>query len=74
MNDTPPDKTGRQADVVPLNPSLKQVYDPSYGADQQGRDPMDSVSVRGGGGTAWPLIWMATTLLCIAITVWLLFF
>lgn len=60
------------ADGAPLNPALKQVHDASYGPDQSGTDPMASVSVKKNEGTAWPMIWAVTTIVCVIIAIALL--
>lgn len=73
MNTPPPVKSPRTTDD-PLNPALKQVHDSTYGPDQRGTDPMDSVSVTKDEGRAWPMIWAVTTIVSIIIAVVLLVF
>ena len=65
----PEDPTTRAS----LNPALKQGHAGDYGADQQGRDPMETVSVRKPEGTAWPIIWALTVIGGVLITLALLF-
>lgn len=72
MSRTPMTEPSQEAGSAPLNPSLKQVRDDSYGPDQKGRDPMDSVSVKKDEGAAWPMIWAVVTIVCVLITIVLL--
>lgn len=74
MSTTPPAKPPQDTDSAPLNPALKQAHDDTYGRDQSGTDPMDSVSVQKEEGTAWPMIWAVTTIVCVIIAVMLLIF
>jgi len=74
MSTTPPVRPVNAADDAPLNPALKRGVDDTYGADQQGTDPMDTVSVQKDEGTAWPMIWAVTTIVCVIIAVALIFF
>jgi hypothetical protein len=69
MSATPPPEERHAADDAPLNPALKQGHDPSYGPDQSGADPMDSVSVKKDEGKAWPMIWAVTTIVCVLIAI-----
>lgn len=55
-----------------LNPELRAVRDESYGPDQQGRDPMASVSVKPEKKRFWPMVWAIVTLACILIALYLL--
>lgn len=68
MSTTPPLRPSSAADDAPLNPALKQVRDDTYGPDQEGTDPMDTVSVKKDEGTAWPMIWLVVTIVCVIIT------
>lgn len=72
MSRTPRAEPSHEAESAPLNPSLKQVRDESYGPDHEGRDPMDSVSVKKDEGAVWPMIWAVVTILCVLITIVLL--
>ena len=58
MSTTPPVRPPSAADDAPLNPALKSVRDESYGPDQEGTDPMETVSVKKDEGAAWPMIWL----------------
>jgi len=64
--DVSPARPPQAPDDAPLNPALKQVYDSSYGPGQNGTDPMDThtVSVQKDEGSAWPMIWAVTTIVC----------
>lgn len=72
MNARPTDRAPHSADGAPLNPALKKVHDETYGPDQSGTDPMASVSVQKDEGTAWPMIWAVTTIVCVVIAIALL--
>lgn len=71
---SPTRKAPHAADKAPLNPALKQRHDDTYGPDQKGTDPMDTVSVKKDEGRVWPLIWAAVTIACVIIAIILLFF
>ena len=73
MSVTPPDRPPHAADHAPLNPALKQAHDASYGPDQSGTDPMETVSVKKDEGTAWPMIWAVTAIVCVIIAILLIF-
>lgn len=72
MSTTPPIRPSGATDDAPLNPALKKVHDDSYGPDQEGTDPMDTVSVKKDEGAAWPMIWLIVTIVCILIAIALL--
>ncbi|WP_157505392.1 hypothetical protein [Geminicoccus roseus] len=74
MTTKPSGRAADKADGAPLNPALKEAKDSTYGADQQGTDPMDTVSVQKDEGTAWPMIWAVTVIACVIITILLLVF
>lgn len=75
MNTTPPDRAPQDADDdTPLNPHLKRAQDDTYGPDQSGTDPMESVSVQKDEGKAWPIIWAAVTIFCLIVAALLLLF
>lgn len=65
-------KTAPKLDGARLNPALKQEHDSSYGPDQNGTDPMETVSVKKDEGRAWPLIWAVVTIACVIIAILLL--
>lgn len=67
-------KTSHHPDNAPLNPALKQGHDSTYGPDQTGTDPMETVSVKKDEGTAWPMIWAVVTIACVIIAIVLLVF
>lgn len=72
MSTIPPARPPHAADDAPLNPALKQAHDPTYGPDQSGTDPMDTVSVQKDDGASWPMIWAVVTIACVVITIVLL--
>ena len=74
MGTKPSGKSTKEADAAPLNPALRSGVDTTYGADHQGTDPMHTVSVQKDEGTAWPMIWAITVIVCIIITIALLVF
>lgn len=71
MSTTPRPKDATSA--APLNPALKQGHADDYGPDQQGRDPMETISVKKPEGGAWPLVWAAAVIGGVLITLALLF-
>lgn len=72
MSTTPGTRPPQESDNAQLNPSLKRVHDSSYGADQKGRDPMESISLKKNEGAAWPAIWATITILCVLIAIFLI--
>lgn len=73
-SNTPPADPRPSSDTAPLNPAMKQVRDKTYGPDAQGRDPMDTVSVKKDEGKHWPAIWAAATIIGVIIAIILLVF
>ena len=61
----------RAADNAPLNPRLLQAH--GDGRTKDGPEaPLSTVSVKGRDASPWPLIWLATLILSVAIVlVWL---
>ncbi|WP_444893773.1 hypothetical protein ACJJIW_18230 [Microbulbifer sp. JMSA004] len=55
-----------------LNPDLHAVRDDTYGPDQEGHDPMESVSVKPEKKRLWPMVWAIVTIACVLIAVFLL--
>lgn len=72
MSKTPTSTPEPPSGDAPLNPALKRVHDATYGPDQEGTDPMATISVKKEEGAAWPMIWAVVTLLCILVTIALL--
>ena len=73
MRKEPPRSVGSGPTNAPLNPALKSEVDPSYGSAFQGTAPLDTVSVKKAEGTAWPMIWAITAIVCVVLTLVLLF-
>lgn len=73
-SDKDPSKGAKSPDQdADLNPDLHIVRDETYGPDQEGHDPMDSVSVKSQKeGRAWPWIWGIVAIACILITIYLM--
>ncbi|GAA5523674.1 hypothetical protein Maes01_00223 [Microbulbifer aestuariivivens] len=55
-----------------LNPDLHAVHDDTYGPDQEGHDPMETVSVTPAKNRFWPRVWAIVTIVCILIAIFLL--
>ena len=68
MSDDPkdPDRDSK------LNPALKSRVETSHNTSISSRAPHETASVQHEEGRAWPMIWMAVTLLGIAIVIYLL--
>lgn len=75
MSTTPPQKPANApaSGTAPLNPALKQGHDGSYGPDQQGRDPMETISVRKPEGEGWSIAWAVVVIAGVLIALVLLF-
>ncbi|MBN9037611.1 MAG: hypothetical protein WBA88_21230 [Pseudaminobacter sp.] len=74
MSTVPPPRPSSTPDASPLNPAMKQVHDATYGADHQGTDPMESVSLKKDEGAYWPVIWAAATIVCVIVAIVLIVF
>lgn len=74
MTTKPPDRPVSASDAAPLNPAMKQVHDGTYGPDQSGTDPMETVSVKKDEGGYWPAIWAGTAIIGVVIALILLVF
>lgn len=72
MSSEPRKPDGPNLVNAPLNPALKSEVDPSYGPAFKATDPMGTVSVKKEEGTAWPMIWAVTAIVCVIITILLL--
>ncbi len=59
-------KSPREADA-PLNPALNKEVDKTFTPDQDGSDPLETISVKKDEGAAWPLIWAIVTIACVII-------
>ncbi len=55
-----------------LNPALKSRIETAHDTSRSSRAPVDTASVQRQEGRAWPMIWLIVTLLCVAITVYLI--
>jgi len=67
MINTSSTKPPRETSGAPLNPALKREIDKTYTTDQDGSDPMETVSVQKDEGKAWPMIWAIVTIASILI-------
>ncbi|MCA0892494.1 hypothetical protein [Microbulbifer agarilyticus] len=54
-----------------LNPDLRAKTDETYGPDQQGRDPMETISSTGKEGREWPVVWIVVAILCVLISLFI---
>ena len=67
MIDKSSTKPPQDSKDVPLNPSLTREIDKTYTSDQDGSDPMETVSVQKDEGAIWPMIWAVATIASIII-------
>ncbi len=72
MATVPPSRPDPSPGEAPLNPALRPVRDESYGRDQEGTDPMETVSVKKDEGSYWPAVWAAATIACVIVAIILL--
>lgn len=56
-----------------LNPDLKRGHDPTFDEGFNGSTPLDTISVKKNGPAIWPVIWAVSTIVLVAITLYLLF-
>lgn len=63
----PSTKPPREASEAPLNPALTKEVDKTFTPDQDGSDPLETISVKKDEGAAWPLIWAIVTIACVII-------
>lgn len=57
-----------------LNPSLRQRREQAYDTTHSTLPPAESASVQHEEGKAWPIVWLAVTLVCVLIALYLIFF
>jgi hypothetical protein len=63
-SDKPPD--------TPLNPALKSRTETVYDTKSTTPAPIDTASATEGEGEGWPMIWLVITVICIAVTLYLI--
>lgn len=56
-----------------LNPDLSATTDETYGPDQEGHDPMESISSSGKEGRGWPMVWVIAAVICALVSLYILF-
>lgn len=57
----------------PLNPALKSTRETVYNTSST-PPPLGTTGAKENQGEGWPIIWLVVVLLCLAITVYLIFF
>lgn len=58
---------------TPLNPALRARTETVYDTRSTTPAPFDSASAKEGEGEGWPIIWLAVTLIGIAMAAYFLF-
>jgi hypothetical protein len=66
------DPSRDQPSEAPLNPALKSRTETVYDTKTSTPAPYDTASAKPGEGEGWPLIWLAATLLGIALALYLI--
>ncbi|MCV0416549.1 MAG: hypothetical protein K5831_16930 [Brevundimonas sp.] len=61
------------AEPQTLNPELRQGRDGDYAEANNGSTPLDTISVKKAGPAVWPVIWAVTTIVLVAVTLFLIF-
>ena len=69
MNDSSRDT----ATDAPLNPALKSQVDTTYDTSATTPAPLDTTAAKENEGEGWPVIWLVVTLVCVAVTLYLIF-
>ena len=64
--------TGDRRNEAPLNPALKADHEGQYDMERTAA-PLETVSVANNQHSSWPMIWLIVFVLCVALTVYLLF-
>ncbi len=64
--------SGKGPSDVPLNPALKSRTETTYDTRTRTPAPLDTTSAKEGQGEGWPIVWLAVTAACIALTIYLL--
>lgn len=57
---------------APLNPALKSQVDKTYDTSSTPA-PLDTTAARENEGEGWPVVWLVVTLVCVALTLYLIF-
>ena len=57
----------------PLNPALKSQVDRTYDTTGTSPAPIDTASAKEEEGEGWPVVWLVVTLVCVALTLYLIF-
>ena len=57
---------------APLNPALKSRTETVYDTAHRTPAPVDTASAREGEGEGWPVIWLAATVVGVALAVYFL--
>lgn len=57
----------------PLNPALKQTNETVYDTTRVTPAPIDTASAKQGEGEGWPVVWLVIVVLCVLVTIYILF-
>jgi hypothetical protein len=57
-----------------LNPALRQRREETYDTTHPTPPPAESASVQREEGKAWPAVWLAVTVVCVLVAIYLIFF
>ncbi len=61
------------ANEAPLNPALKSQVETTYDTTTTTPAPIDTASASENEGEGWPVIWLVVTVVCAAVTIFLIF-
>lgn len=56
---------------APLNPALKSRTDTAYDTETSTPPPLETTGAKEGQGEGWPIVWLVVTILCVAVTIYL---
>ncbi|MCL6684129.1 hypothetical protein [Sphingomonas alba] len=65
------DRRDEPADA-PLNPALKSSTETVYPTKESTPAPIETASAKENEGEGWPVLWLAVTIVCVALAVYFL--
>lgn len=66
------DPNQRMPEDAPLNPALKSTTDRTHDTDHSSPAPIDTMAAAENEGEGWPVVWAVVTVICVAITIYLI--
>jgi hypothetical protein len=64
------DQSKNRPEDAPLNPALKSTTETVYDTTHRTPPPVDTASAKEGQGEGWPIVWLAVTVIGVALAVY----